>query len=109
MLVAHAHKAFCHDDDAVAWDREMRECFAEDLFGEAVGVYVCLHNTSIYIVSLVLMRDYCIPCINPLAIRILDKWQRLLLAQDPGLPVRCAVGHASEDDFGDFQARVAET
>lgn len=43
-----------------------------------------------------------------LDVRKLDVLQALLLTEDPLLPFRASIGHASEDDLRDLKARLAE-
>lgn len=45
-LVVNAEEAFGEDDDAVAGDGVFLEGFAEDLFGDTVGVDVGLRSVS---------------------------------------------------------------
>ena len=47
-----------------------------------------------------------ITCGIPIRLRIFDVLDCLLLGKDPLLPLRVAIGHASEDDLRDLEARV---
>lgn len=39
-VFAYGAETFCEDGELVAGDRELLDCFADDLFGDAVGVDV---------------------------------------------------------------------
>ena len=81
-----------HDDDLAARDAVLSEEGAEDLLGAAVGIRV---------------GD--VEGVDAGVVGVLEDGEGLFLVQDPGLPVLVAVGHAADDDLGDFEAGATDS
>ena len=81
-----------HDDNLVARDFVLLQEGAKDLLRASIGVGI--GN---------------IKGVNPGVIGVLEDWKGFFLVEDPGLPVFVAVGHATNDDLGDFEAGAANS
>lgn len=47
--------------------------------------------------------SYGIPGVDATLVSVLDEWECLVFIQHPVLPFVGAVGHGSQDDFGDLE------
>lgn len=54
------------------------------------------------------VSTYRIPGVDPLLVSVLDNIQRLLLVQDPVLPVLATKAHGAKNDLGNLQARLPQ-
>jgi len=54
-------------------------------------------------------RTYSSPGVDAAVVGVLDEREGLVFVQYPGLPVRSAVGHGTEDDLGDLKTGLAES
>lgn len=81
-----------HDDNLIARDLVLLQEGAEDLLRASIRVGI--GN---------------IKGVDPGVIGVLEDWKGFFLLEHPGLPILVAVGHATNDDLGDFEAGAANS
>lgn len=54
-------------------------------------------------------RTYSIPGVDTTLVGVLNQRKRLVLVENPVLPVLGTVGHGTQDDLGDLETRVSKT
>jgi hypothetical protein len=86
--------------------------FSDDDFRYSVGVAIGLDNVKLALllnINIMSMETYCVPRVDAPLVGMVDERKRFFFVHHPTRPFRGAEAHTSENDLGDFQARVAQS